>query len=493
MLTPAQVQTATRLRQIFLEAGFTADGVLGLLGASAYAALARDEFVPARRVLQDKAGLLVDLVRLFIVDEVLDAHDLSEGFPVAELRSLDLIEGGEQIHAVVDVRPYGEPDTDWYVVSDHSAGRGARSRHEVAVDHVLGVGGASLTLARITPRIPVDRALDIGTGCGVQALHLSRHSRDVVATDNNPRALLCAQLTAALSGYRWDLLEGSFLDPVVGETFDLIVSNPPFVISPGHRYTYRDSGLAADELGRQLVGRIPQYLRPGGVAVFLANWLHIRDQDWRERVTDWVRGSGCSAWIAQREVQESAEYVGLWLRDAGHAGPDQDRRYEEWLQALEEWGTTAIGFGWIVLTPSSEPWIQVEDVSTAKRQPGGAEVMESLDHFQCLQKFDAVAMLSGIPTVAAGVVLQETQLATSDGHWSGGPATLVHPSWRQDEFLDAVTKVMINLCDGQRTVTQVIDDAAAQLQSDPDEVLAIGLFRLRELVGRGFLHLARGH
>ena len=146
-----------------------------------------------------------------------------------------------------------------------------------------------------------------------------------------------------------------------------------------------------------------------------------------------------------------------------------------------------------MLTPSSEPWIQVEDVSTAKRQPGGAEVMESLDHFQCLQKFDAVAMLSGIPTVAAGVVLQETQLATSDGHWSGGPATLVHPSWRQDEFLDAVTKVMINLCDGQRTVTQVIDDAAAQLQSDPDEVLAIGLFRLRELVGRGFLHLARGH
>jgi hypothetical protein len=52
---------------------------------------------------------------------------------------------------------------------------------------------------------------------------------------------------------------------------------------------------------------------------------------------------------------------------------------------------------------------------------------------------------------------------------------------------------MINLCDGQRTVNQVIDDAAAQLQSDPDEVLAIGLFRLRELVGRGFLHLARGH
>ena len=39
-------------------------------------------------------------------------------------------------------------------------------------DHVLGIGGASTTLASWTPRPHVDRALDLGTGCGVQALHL---------------------------------------------------------------------------------------------------------------------------------------------------------------------------------------------------------------------------------------------------------------------------------------------------------------------------------
>jgi SAM-dependent methyltransferase len=490
MMTPSQVQTAAALRHVFINAGFTADGVLGLLGAPAYAALSRDEFVPARRLLEHRRGLLVDLVRLFVIDDALDVGGLSEGFPLEELRSLDLIEGVDQIHAVVDVRPYGEPDTDWYVVSDHSAGRGVQSRDEVSPDHVLGVGGASLTLARITPRREVERALDIGTGCGVQALHLSRHVRDVIATDNNPRALQCAQLSAALSGYRWELREGSFLDPVEGETFDLIVSNPPFVISPGRRYTYRDAGLPADELGRQLVSRIPDFLRPGGVAVLLANWLHTQDQDWRDRVSDWVRGTGCSAWIAQREVQDPAEYVGLWLRDAGHAGPDQDRRYREWLEALESWGTTAIGFGWIVLTTSESPWVQVEDVAAARRLPDGAEVSAAVEAFTALDHLDAVSMLTCVPDLSPGVVLQAQSVRLGSGEWVEGPATLGAPGgWRQDELLDSVTHALIDRCDGRRTVDHIIAETSQALDQDPDDVLAVALFRLRELYARGLLSL----
>ena len=42
----------------------------------------------------------------------------------------------------------------------------------------------------------------------------------------------------------------------------------------------------------------------GGTAVVLANWLHVRGADWRERVAGWVEGSGCDVWVAQREVQE---------------------------------------------------------------------------------------------------------------------------------------------------------------------------------------------
>ena len=72
-------------------------------------------------------------------------------------------------------------------------------------DHVLGVGPASMTVAQWTPRRRVGRALDLGTGCGVQALHLAGHSGTVVATDLSERALAFARFTTALAEVPVDL------------------------------------------------------------------------------------------------------------------------------------------------------------------------------------------------------------------------------------------------------------------------------------------------
>src|SRR5206468_7044146 len=98
--------------------------------------------------------------------------------------------------------------------------------------HVLGVGGASLMLARCAFRRPVGRVLDLGTGCGVQALHAARHAGSVTATDVSARALAFAAFTLALNGVRAQLRQGDLLEPVRGEVFDQVVSNPPFVITP---------------------------------------------------------------------------------------------------------------------------------------------------------------------------------------------------------------------------------------------------------------------
>lgn len=162
---------------------------------------------------------------------------------------------GDEVRATVDVRPYGGDDgEDWWIVSDLGcAVGGSRGVRGIGTapgvdraDLVLGVGGASTTLAGITVRTPVASALDLGTGSGIQALHASRHATRVTATDLNPRALHFTRLTLALSGApEPDVRQGSLFEPVGDERFDLIVSNPPFVISPGGRFTYRDGGMAA--------------------------------------------------------------------------------------------------------------------------------------------------------------------------------------------------------------------------------------------------------
>lgn len=142
--------------------------------------------------------------------------------------------------------------------------------------------------------------------------------REIVATDTNGRALALAAATARLNGLDWDLREGSLFDPVGEETFDLIVSNPPFVVGTGAQdYIYRDSGMVGDGISRALIEQIGDHLNPGGVAQILANWA-VRDVDaWDERVREWVESTGLDAWVVQRELADPISYVSLWVSDAG--------------------------------------------------------------------------------------------------------------------------------------------------------------------------------
>src|SRR5262245_39419269 len=103
----------------------------------------------------------------------------------------------------------------------------------VQPDHVVGVSPPGLLLAHLTVRRAVPRALDLGCGGGVQALLAARHAESVVGVDLNPRALTFARFNARLNGVRnVEWREGDLFAPVAGERFDLVVSNPPYVVSP---------------------------------------------------------------------------------------------------------------------------------------------------------------------------------------------------------------------------------------------------------------------
>ncbi len=92
-------------------------------------------------------------------------------------------------------------------------------------------------VAHTTVRRPVRTALDVCTGSGTQALLAARHAERVVGLDVNPHALALARLNQGLNGVdnvTW--VEGDGFEPVKGQRFDLVVANPPVVISPGqHR------------------------------------------------------------------------------------------------------------------------------------------------------------------------------------------------------------------------------------------------------------------
>jgi len=210
-------------------------------------------------------------------------------------------------------------------------------------DYVLGMSNASLTLASLTPRTHFKRALDLGTGSGIQALFLSEHVDEIVGTDTNSRALELAHRSAQISGIRIGLRQGSLYEPVIGETFDLIVCNPPFVIAPAALFEYRDAGMEGDSVSREIVSSAADFLNDDGWFICLANWL-IKD-DWRDRLIDWIAPTGCDAWVVQRERLSAEEYVELWLDDGGVT--DRAEIKKRWLEYLAPYD--GVGFGWIAL------------------------------------------------------------------------------------------------------------------------------------------------
>ncbi|MGW6839156.1 DUF7059 domain-containing protein [Streptomyces sp. NPDC054949] len=489
---------AAALRAALLAAGFTADGLLDLLGAPAYAALARSETVPALRATRGRADdPLAGLVRLFLLRQPVPYGHARAALPVdAALEDGWLRREGDEVYATVDVRPYGGPDgEDWFIVSDLGCavgGAGGIGRREEGV--VLGVGGASTTLAGITVRVPVGSALDVGTGSGIQALHATRHATRVTATDVNPRALEFTRLTLALSGEaEAELLAGSLFEPVGDTTYDLIVSNPPFVISPGARLTYRDGGMGGDDLCRTLVQQAGEHLNPGGYAQFLGNWQHVEGEDWHDRLRSWVP-RGCDAWIVQRDVQDVTQYAELWLRDAGDHRSDPaeyERRYADWLDEFEARKTKAVGFGWITLrrTDAAEPSIVVEEWPHSVEQPLGEAVLAHFARQDYLREHDDAALLSGYFVLAEEIVQEQVG--------APGAEDPEHVVLRQNRGMRRATKVdtvgagFAGVCDGSLSAGRILDAIAQLMQEDPVVLRDRTPEAIRMLVEQGFLDPVR--
>jgi methylase of polypeptide subunit release factors len=490
---------AARLRVALASASFTYSGVASALGPTAHAALSRNETLPGLR--ETRGGSPVEtLTRLWLLQATVPARDVERALPglLDPLCTAGMLERtvGE-VRARVDVRPYATEDLDLWITSDLTPGLDG-GPSAVSPDHVLGISSAATSLAQLTVREPVESALDLGTGCGVQSLHLAAHARRVVATDVNQRALRLTRFNAELNDVsNIDVREGSFFDPVAGEQFDLVATNPPFVISPatGERLVYRDSGLPGDRVVEDIVRGVPDLLREGGIAQVLANWMIVRDQPWQERLSSWIPSTGsagavCDAWVVQREIVDLPTYVELWLKDAGlHGSPDYHERYDTWLSWFEEQGAEAVGFGWINLrrVPGSTGQLRLEEWPYDVEQPIGPEVMGLFDRTARLRHLSDED-LGASRLVARADLRQESYGAPG----AADPEEIVlrQQRWtRRARQVDTVEAALVGASDGQLTVLQILDAVADLLEQDAPDVRAAYLPVVRDLVAEGFLAL----
>jgi release factor glutamine methyltransferase len=129
-------------------------------------------------------------------------------------------------------------------------------------------------------RLAAPRVIDLGTGSGVVAISLALEcpQATIATVDLSEDAIFVARNNAGRLGAKVDFYQGDWFDPLAGERFDLIVSNPPYVAAgdphlalnglphePQMALTDGADGLACI---RRIVAAAPAHLKPGGWLLF---------------------------------------------------------------------------------------------------------------------------------------------------------------------------------------------------------------------------------
>jgi SAM-dependent methyltransferase len=444
--------------------------------------LARSPELPSYLRRLGEGDELAVLLRLFLLgvpvsrarlDEVLDTK-LEARLAAAGL----LVEDAEVVHGGARLVPHDE----LLIASDHA---GAAEGH---ADHVPGVHRPSVALAHLTVRGKGERALDVGTGNGIQAILLAAHAERVVATDVNPRALAYATFNAALNGVgNVETRHGSFFEPVEGEQFDLIVANPPYVVSPESAYLFRDGGMRGDAVSEHVVRATPSALAPGAFASILIAWA-LDPDDPAERPRSWLDGSGCDAFLLHTSTDDPVETATVWNRDLLDRPEAYADALDRWLAYYRRLGIEHLGYACVVLrkrTDRGGGWLEALPLPKAALRPAGRHVrrlFETRDQLAEIAADDAL-LDRRLRVVDDAVVTQDTRFA--EGRWQAESLTLrLESGLPFSAELDPPTARLIRELDGSRTLREALHAAV-----EGDEALESGLDLARRMLEVGFIEL----
>lgn len=356
----------------------------------------------------------------------------------------------DQLRATARLVPSG---TRW-IASDRP------ERHqERAMDFVVGPSPVAQLLSDVTIRRSADRCLDLGCGSGFQALRASVHCRHVVAADVNPRAAAFARFNVALNGLdNVEVVEGDLFAPVHGRQFDLVVCNPPYVLSPASTFTYRDGG---DAICARIVREAPAHLADGGTLQMLCNWPQRANTDWRSSVSSWFEGSTCDAWVLRLYSLDRPSYATLWLSQEFRGEEVPAAAFQQWTGYLEALEIESVAAGVVLMRPAVGRTPRLE-VREAPRMTGTTG--ESIARTLAARTLSAGASdeeLLAARLVPSPDLEQRTRHRPAGDGWEFlGTELQLARGLTFSARVDPVATALIGLMDGTRTLRDTVQHFA---------------------------------
>ena len=484
MLNLLSCEDSRRLRACFEEAGYNETNLKKHLGAAE---------LPSRHLrnharLLDRTSAHVPLnalLRWFWLGLSLKADRVADLFPpdiLALMLQAGLLkaEGDDLLPRAMVLHFDG-----FLVASDH-----ASAIYRKDVEMVLWPNPTSKFLARFAVRHHSRATLDLGTGSGILSLAASRHSDIVVATDLNERAVSCARFNARLNDVEnIEVMGGDCFEPVKGRRFDLILSNPPFFITPQGDYLFCENPMELDSLCRRLVKEASAYLNEGGYLQMLCEWAQIKGQPWEERVAEWLENTGCDAWVMKGLTQDPEEYAQQRIKETSEDTSQDAASFDGYMNYYRHRGVEAIHDGLIVMRRrEGKNWVRIEEVPTTPKGELGEMIVSTFAAHTMMQQIDSDEKLLALkPRMAANSRLEQV-CVQHEGQWRAEALTLRlisgFPFYMNVQPL--VAEFLVT-CDGTRTAGEAIEAFAAGANAPVAAVEKECLGIIRKLLERGFM------
>ncbi|MDE0866602.1 MAG: methyltransferase [Rubripirellula sp.] len=494
------VADANRFREVLASVNYSEAGIADLLvdvstgAANVSASLCASKGnAPLQTLL--RLFLLHTQVEVAVMKRVIDPMELTHWVRMGLVR----IEQG-LVRPLISIAPYSQlllvydyHDPNRWDHDDLGLGRSGhddieRIGHPESEDFVMGLSPSTVRLANATIRRDNVSTLDLGSGSGIQSLLAARHSQSVTGIDCNPRAISIARFNAHFNQINGlDFQQSDMLRPLTSQRYDLIVSNPPFVIQPEFRSFYRDNGRNADSFCRNLIQNTPSLLQDQGIFQMVFDWAHVKGQDWQQRLAEWCEGSGCDAWVMRWDTKDVAEYTRYWNRGWKQQPAFADV-YEHWMGWYAEHGIEAISSGMLTMRRecSRATWFRADDAPANFTAPIGEDVLQLFESSGWLQASDQ-QLLDTCFKLHPAVCLDQ-RLQHAGGSWIIESASLRRRAGLpyQGE-VDALTASLLPQCNGKQKFADLLNALASRNRKTFAEITPVYLGVLRRLLRRGFL------
>lgn len=301
-----------------------------------------------------------------------------------------------------------------------------RARTGQFEDLVLGVNRPTQILASCILPVAAQSALDLGTGCGTLGLAMANHSKRVIGTDINGRALEFATLNAALNGRpNFEGRQGDRFEPVKDEHFDLIVSNPPFFLTRSSKILFTDNPFSLDSFVESLARQAPALLNEGGYFQMLCEWVELKDQPWRDRLQDWFKDSHCDVLILKDYEIAPVDYTLLRASESSSlCGPATEDDLLDHMKYFADRGVEKIHGGlvtvrrsrqWADGKPKSSNWSVVDETGGKPTTLVGDLILERFINEDILSAESDSRLLAAKPRLSRDVVLVQESIQEDHG------------------------------------------------------------------------------